>query len=192
MDAFIWPSAEKTECWMACPNITRKKIAQHSKVLWESCMSCSSAETDLCLTIQCQLVQWSIANITVHSCRMRWVWFFTVHNQSCLSMVSFCFTTMQRLITIVMCKIWCYVEAGRCWNILLTPQTWPHVNACCLQVWKNIFGVNYLNREDDINNAVTVSLHCLSKDKCTAATDCLPHRWEKCVDNCGDCIERRI
>jgi hypothetical protein len=40
--------------------------------------------------------------------------------------------------------------------------------------------------EDNINTAVTASLHCLSKDKCRAVTDRLPHRWEKLVDNSGD------
>jgi len=35
--------------------------------------------------------------------------------------------------------------------------------------------------EDDINTAVTDSLRCLSKNEYRAATDCLPHRWEKCL-----------
>ena len=40
-------------------------------MLLKSCTSCSSAEVDLCITILCQLVQWSTANITAHSCRIR-------------------------------------------------------------------------------------------------------------------------
>ena len=40
--------------------------------------------------------------------------------------------------------------------------------------------------EDDINTAVTASLHCLSKDEYTAAIDCLPCTWEKCVNSAGD------
>jgi hypothetical protein len=43
--------------------------------------------------------------------------------------------------------------------------------------------------EDDINTAVTTSLHCLSKDKHKAAVDCLPHKWEKRVDNSGYYIQ---
>lgn len=35
--------------------------------------------------------------------------------------------------------------------------------------------------EDDSNTAVTASLYCLSKDEYRAATDGLPHTWEKCV-----------
>jgi hypothetical protein len=34
--------------------------------------------------------------------------------------------------------------------------------------------------------AVTVPLHCLSKDEYKGAVDDLPHRWEKCVGNAGD------
>jgi len=45
--------------------------------------------------------------------------------------------------------------------------------------------------EDNINTAVTASSHCLSKNKYTAATDRLPHRWEKCMDSAGDYTELR-
>jgi hypothetical protein len=31
MDAFIWPSAEMTECWMVCSNVTIKKTASYSQ-----------------------------------------------------------------------------------------------------------------------------------------------------------------
>jgi hypothetical protein len=37
--------------------------------------------------------------------------------------------------------------------------------------------------EDDLNTAVTDSLHCLSKDKYKAAIDCLPRKREECVDS---------
>jgi len=43
--------------------------------------------------------------------------------------------------------------------------------------------------EDDINTAITASLHHLSKDIYRAAIDHLPCRWEKCVDSSGDYIE---
>jgi hypothetical protein len=43
--------------------------------------------------------------------------------------------------------------------------------------------------EDDINAAITASLHHLSKDSYRAAIDHLPCRWEKCVDSSGDYIE---
>jgi len=43
--------------------------------------------------------------------------------------------------------------------------------------------------EDNINTAVTASSHHLSKNEYRAATDCLPNRWEKCVDSAGDYIE---
>ena len=41
--------------------------------------------------------------------------------------------------------------------------------------------------EDDISTAVTVSLHHLRRMN-TAAIDCLPHSWEKCVDSAGDYV----
>jgi len=43
--------------------------------------------------------------------------------------------------------------------------------------------------EDNINIAVTASLHYLSKVECRAAIDRLPHRWKKCVDSAGDYIQ---
>jgi len=45
--------------------------------------------------------------------------------------------------------------------------------------------------EDNINTAVTASLRCLRKDECRVASDHLPHRWEKLVDNSGDYNEWR-
>ena len=43
--------------------------------------------------------------------------------------------------------------------------------------------------EDDINAAITASLHHLSKDNYRAAVVHVPCRWEKCVDSFGDYIE---
>jgi len=42
---------------------------------------------------------------------------------------------------------------------------------------------------EDINAAITASLHHLSKDNYRAAIDHLPCRWEKCVDSSGDYME---
>jgi hypothetical protein len=65
----------------------------------------------LWLTIPCQLAQWSMATITAHSCRIRWGQLFFVNNQNGLGTVSVCFRTIQHLVAIVMCKIWCDVWA---------------------------------------------------------------------------------
>ena len=190
MDAFIWPSAEMTECWMVCPNITKeKKLPCAVRVLWKSCMSCSWDKMDLCLTILRQLLQWSMANITAHSCRVRWGRLFAVNNQNGLSTMSGCFRTMQHLIVVMMCKMWCGVGAGRCWHIL--PLFWILqwllvVNTC----ERNICGKQF-ESVDDMNTAVTASLHHLSKDEYRDAIDHLTHRWEKCVDSAGDYIEWR-
>ena len=43
--------------------------------------------------------------------------------------------------------------------------------------------------ENNINTAVTASLHPLDMDEYRAAIDCLSHRWEKCVDSASDNIE---
>jgi len=87
-----------------------------------------------------------------------------------------------------MCKIWCNVGAGRCYNvstllILASCDYWllAHVKEL---LWGKRFEAG-----DGINAAVTASLHCPSKDNYTAATDHLPCRWEKCVGSAIDYIE---
>jgi hypothetical protein len=40
--------------------------------------------------------------------------------------------------------------------------------------------------DDDINTAMTASLHRQSKDEYRVAIDRLPHRWEKFADSAGD------
>jgi len=82
-------------------------------VLWKSCASCSSAETDFCLNIPCQFVPWSVAYITADSCRITWGQLFAINFQKCWSVLSFCFRIIQHLITIMTCKTWCN-GAGRC------------------------------------------------------------------------------
>jgi hypothetical protein len=64
---------------------------------------------------------------------------------------------------------------------------------CCTHLQGYLFArvKEYLWRkhfelEDDVNSAVTASLHHLSKDEYTPSIDRLPHRWEKCVDSAGD------
>jgi hypothetical protein len=49
-----------------------RKLHGEVRVLWKSFMSCSSAKMDLHCINPRQLVQWSVANITIHSCRIRW------------------------------------------------------------------------------------------------------------------------
>jgi hypothetical protein len=51
---------------------------------------------------------------------------FTVNNQNCLSMVLVCSMKIQHLIAIMMCKMWCNVEAERWWHILVILQISPH------------------------------------------------------------------
>jgi histone-lysine N-methyltransferase SETMAR len=54
-------------------------------------------------------------------------------------------------------------------------------------VKKHLRGKQFESKED-VNTAVTESLHCLSKDEYKAATDRLPHIREKSVDSVGDYI----
>ena len=156
----------------------------------ESHTSCSSAKMHLCLTIPCQLVLESMANMTAQSCSIKWGQLFTINNQNCLSMVSFCSTIMEHLNTIVMCKIWCNAGVGRCWHILHTLQISPDVITSCLLVWKNIFGAHDTNRQT-MSTLLSLPLYIASARMTRPATDRLPHRWEKCVDSAGDYTEYR-
>jgi len=137
MDAFIWHSAATTHSFdtqlqqrihltLSCTNamlngmpkkLLGRKLYGPLMLLWKSCLLCSSAEMDSCLIIPCQLLQQLIDIMTAHSCRIRWGWLFAVNNQNCVNMVSFCSRTAQHFITIVMCKFWCNIGAGRCWHI---------------------------------------------------------------------------
>ena len=146
MDTFIWPLAEKKKM-NGVPKCYRgRKLHGAVRILWKSCTPCISAEMDFFLTIPCQYVRQSTANITAHSCSITWGGLFAVNNQKCLSVVAFCSMTMQHRIAIVMCKIWCNSGAGRCWHIHPTLQISPHVITGYLHVWKNIFRVNDMNR----------------------------------------------
>jgi len=174
-----YPHQQLGEMKSLCKNMVPKhhrgrKLLGAVRVLRESA-HCFLAEMHLGLIIPCQLVWPSMA-------RVRWGGLFAINNLEGLSMVSFCSRTMQHLTAIVMCKIWCNVWTGRCWYILPTLQISPHVITGCLHV--RTFWI-----EDDINVAVTASLHHLSKDEYTPAIDCLPHTWEKYVDSAGDYTE---
>ena len=133
-----WQNSE----WCA-QMLPRKKLCSTLSLFRKLCWSHSSAEMDLYLTIPCHLVWWSMANITMHFCRIRWGWLFIINNQNCLSMVSFCSRTMQHLIYIVMCNN----GGGRYCHI--HPSLWisPHVITGCFHIWKNIFWVNDLNQK---------------------------------------------
>ena len=90
-------------------------------------------------------------------------------------MVSCCSRKMQTIITIVMCKIWCNSDAGRCWHILHTLQILPPCVYCLLahkkeHLWSKLFEL------EDYVNTVNASLHCLSKHDYIIYS-----RWEKCV-----------
>jgi hypothetical protein len=116
------------------------------RMLWKSCTSRSSAEMYLRLTIPCQLIWWSMANIATHSCRIRWGQQFTANNQNCWSIVSFCSRTMQHLIKITMRK------SVQCWGreVLAQPPYFSDPAQCddwLFDMWKNIFGRNSVNQK---------------------------------------------
>jgi hypothetical protein len=72
VDSFVRSSAETTECWMACPNVTEEENFTAQSRLSHDALKVmhgtSSGEIDLFLLITCQLVRRSVANITAHSC----------------------------------------------------------------------------------------------------------------------------
>ena len=101
-----------------------------------------------------------------------------------------CSRTMQHLIKITMCK------SVQCWGreVLAHPPYFP--DPAPSDDWLFAHVTEHLweeqcESEDDINIAVTASLHRLSKNEYRAAIDHIPHRWEKHVDNVGDYIEER-
>ena len=146
MDAFIWPLGKKTEHWMVWPNVAVE----------ENCMAQSGcSESHACHVLQpkwtyhwpscvCIMVSGQYYCSLLHA---KWGQFSEVNNQNCLSMMSFCSRTMQHLITIMMCKIWCNTGARMCWHILSTLQILPHVITGCLNMWKNILGIHELNQQ---------------------------------------------
>jgi len=164
MDAFIWPSAETTTAEQHLPMSPRRKYHGTVRVLWKSCMPCSSAEMDLCMTIPCPYFCWLLQDKVRPA---------VCHKQPELLEHGAIFTrTMQQLIAIVMCKIWCSVGAGRCWYILASLQISHHVIIGCLYMWDNHVQGKRFESEDCINTAVTASLCRLSKDECRAGVDC--------------------
>ena len=80
------------------------------------------------------------------------------------------------------------------WEVLEHPPCSPDRAPCdywfFVHVKEHLWG-KLLELEDNTDTAVTSPVHCLSRDEYRAATDCLPHRWEKCVDSATDYIERR-
>jgi histone-lysine N-methyltransferase SETMAR len=77
------------------------------------------------------------------------------------------------------------------WKVSAHPPYSPDLAPCdywFLRVKEHLRGKRF-ESEDNINTAVTASLKRLTKDEYRAAIDCLPRRWEKCVDSAGDCIE---
>jgi hypothetical protein len=119
--------------WRA-PMSPRKKIARHSqgtlKVMHVTFFSRNGLVLDHPMPVgttvngryYCSLLQHKVRKAL---CRKR---------QNCWSVVPFCSRTTQHLITIVMCKIWCNVGAGRCWHIFPTLQISPHVIIGCFHM----------------------------------------------------------
>jgi hypothetical protein len=157
-------------------------------VLWKSCTLCSSAKRDLCLTSQYQLVRWSMANITVHYSSRRWGQLFTVNNQNCLSMVLVFAQKFNTSSPTRCAKCGTILGVGGIGTSSLFSRSCPIwlmvVCTCEKQLWSKPF-----ESEDDINTAVTDSLHFLSKNEYRTATDCLPHRQEKCLYSAGNYTE---
>lgn len=119
-----------------------RKLHGAVRMLWKSCTPCTSAEMVLFLTIPCQYVQQSMAKYYWYSCSITWGGHFAVNNQNCLSVVSF---APWQCNTVSPCAK-SGAGAGRWWHIRPTLQISPHVITGYLHVWKNIFGINDMNR----------------------------------------------
>jgi len=114
----------------------------------------------------------------------KWGWLFAGNNHNCLSMVSFCSRTMKHLIKIMMCKIWCNIGAGKCWHIIPTLQISPHEITGCLNMWKNILGVNKLNQKM-ISTMLSLPLYIVWA-RMNKQLQLIVYHTEECV---GDYIE---
>jgi hypothetical protein len=191
MDTFIWPYAEITECWTEFPRVTKQEncMAQSDALIVMHAMFFS--QNTLGLDHPMPIVPQSMANMTAQSCSIKWGRLFTINNQHCLSMVSFCSKIMDHLNTILMCKIWCNAGVGWCWHILHTLQISPDVITGCLHVWKNIFGAHNMNWQT-MSALLSLPLYIAWARMTRPATDRLSHRWKKCVDSAGDYTEHSI
>jgi transposase len=155
MDAFIWPSAETTECWMGLPNVTEEEIARRSL----GALSFSSAKMGLCLTIPCQLAPRPMAHITAHSCRIRWGRPALRRKQPEL---------LERGAILLQdnatphrhCDVQNLVQRWG-WEVLAHPPYSPDFAPCDYwlfsRVKEHVWGKRF-ESEDDINTAVTASL----------------------------------
>ena len=75
------------------------------------------------------------------------------------------------------------------WNALAHPSYSPDLTPCDYWLFEHVkehLRGQWIKSEDDINTAITASLHRLSKEEHKAAIDCLPHRRDMCV---GEYIE---
>ena len=134
-----------------------RKLCGTVRVLQKSCTSCSSAKMDLCLTIPCQLVQWPMASITAHSCRIRWGWLFTINNQNCLIMVSFCSMTMQQSLPLWFAKSGATLGLRGVGTSSLLPDLTPYDYWLFAHVKEHLQGKGFKS-EDNINIALAASL----------------------------------
>ena len=147
MNAFIWPLGEMTERRIAWPNVIEDDncTAESGCSESHSCHVLHPKWTWVSPSCACWYYgQWPILLLHLHP---KWGRLFAVNNQICLSMVSLCSRTMKHLIKIMMCKIWCNTGTGMCWHIISTLQISPHEITSCLNMCKNILGVNELNRK---------------------------------------------
>lgn len=124
MDAFIWPSDEVTECWMAYPSVTEE----------ENCTALSGCSESHARHVLWPKRTWavsspaiwydgSVVNITAHPCGNRWGRPLAVNSQICFSMEYLCSGKKQQLIAISMCKIWRNVGV----KVLLYPPWYPDI-----------------------------------------------------------------
>jgi hypothetical protein len=164
MYAFSWPSAEMTDGeW-------HTQISPRKKIVW-----CSQGALKVMFLNQNSVVLDYPVQIctTVNGQYYCTLLESELNNWNCLSMMSFCSRTVQCLITIMICKIWCNKEAGKCWHILLTLQIATCDYWLFAHVKEHLWG-KWFESEDNINTAVTACLHHLSKDKYRTALDHLP------------------
>jgi hypothetical protein len=121
-------------------NLLGRKLHAANKLLWKSCLSCSSAEMTHAwpTTINGQYYCANLQDMVRLAVRCKQP---ELLEQGVLFAPGQCNTSSP---------LWCAKSGAtgvrRCWHIHPTFQISPHVITGCLLMWNNIFGVKDLNR----------------------------------------------
>ena len=191
MDAFIWPLAEKTECWIACPSLTEEENCtalsewseRHARHVlqpqWTSLDHPVAIDKTVNGQYYCSLLQQNVRRALRHR--------QPELLESGVILLQEDATPHRHRDVQNLVQQW-----G--WEVFELPPYSPGLAPCDYRLFalvkEHLPGKRY-ESGNNINTAVIASLHRLSKDDNKAAVDRLPHRWENSVDSAGDYVTYR-